>query len=80
MDVLPHSTKKPGCGDEILKYLRAQEETKDIKPCEIAVVGDRLFTDCLMANMIGAWGVYVRDGVVREKGFVSGEFSLYVVI
>jgi phosphatidylglycerophosphatase GEP4 len=66
--VLQHSTKKPGCGSEILAYLRAQEETKDIRPDQIAVVGDRLMTDMLLANMMGGYGVWVKDGVIeREK-------------
>lgn len=32
---------------------------------EIAVVGDRLGTDVLMAGMMGSWGVWCRDGVVE---------------
>jgi ribonucleotide monophosphatase NagD (HAD superfamily) len=35
------------------------------------VVGDRLFTDIMMANMIGAWSVWVKDGVVNNDGVVS---------
>lgn len=30
---------------------------------EIAVVGDRLGTDVVMASMMGAWSVWCRDGV-----------------
>lgn len=77
--MLAHRTKKPGCGPEILDYLRSQEETKNIKPEEIAVVGDRLMTDMLLANMMGGYGVWIKDGVVpyEKKSIVSspGFFS-----
>lgn len=33
---------------------------------EIAVVGDRLGTDGMMAGRMGSWSVWVRDGVGRE--------------
>ncbi len=71
--VLRHSTKKPGCGAEIMTYFRAQEGLKDLKEGEVAIVGDRLMTDMMMANMMGSWGVWVRDGVVeqKEKSIVS---------
>ena len=40
-------------------------------PSQVAVVGDRLATDVMMANMMGSWSVWVRDGVVEEKSLVS---------
>ncbi|KAH3664813.1 hypothetical protein OGATHE_003628 [Ogataea polymorpha] len=48
--VLRHSTKKPGCWPEIVAWF----EQRGVAPHEIAVVGDRLFTDILMANMMGS--------------------------
>ena len=39
---------------------------------QVAVVGDRLFTDVMMANLMGAWGVWVRDGVVDARGSFVG--------
>ncbi len=65
--------KKPGCGDEIMAYFRAHPETGVTAPHQIAVVGDRLATDMMLANMMGGWGVWVRDGVVplAEKSMVS---------
>lgn len=65
--VLRHSTKKPGCGPEILSYFRGLPETGVANANQIAVVGDRLFTDVMMANMMGSWSVWVRDGVVEER-------------
>jgi len=71
--VLAHRTKKPGCGAEIMDYFRSHPETGVQHPSEVAVVGDRLATDIMMANMMGSWGFWVRDGVVplSEKSAVS---------
>ncbi|KAH3661920.1 hypothetical protein OGAPHI_006099 [Ogataea philodendri] len=52
--VLRHSTKKPGCWPEIEQWFRA----RGVLPHEVAVVGDRLFTDIFMANQMGAYGVW----------------------
>lgn len=62
--VLPHRVKKPGCGDEIMNYFKGHPETGVVSPSQIAVVGDRLSTDIMLANMMGGWGVWVKDGVV----------------
>ena len=69
--VFKHSTKKPGCWPEILDYLKASDAQVE-RPDQVAVVGDRLFTDVLMANMMGSWGIWIKDGVrpASEK-FVS---------
>jgi phosphatidylglycerophosphatase GEP4 len=72
--VLRHPTKKPGCHHEILAYF-AQ---RGIRSSEIVVVGDRLFTDMLMANMMGLWGLWVRDGVEQlQKWLPRLERHLY---
>ncbi|KAL8376456.1 hypothetical protein RB595_007512 [Gaeumannomyces hyphopodioides] len=62
--VLPHQAKKPGCGDEIMTYFKGHPETGVVSPNQIAVVGDRLSTDMMLANMMGGWGVWVKNGVV----------------
>lgn len=73
--VLRHSTKKPGCHEEILEYFRRQGISS---PSEIAVIGDRLFTDMLMANMMGSWGVWISQGVeLSESIWVKAERKLY---
>lgn len=69
--VFRHSTKKPGCGSDILSYLRSLPVSRVTEPNQIAVVGDRLSTDIMMANMMGSWGVWVEDGVVPERSLVS---------
>lgn len=60
--VLHHETKKPGCYTEVVDNLRKQGIINDAK--EIAVVGDRLMTDVVMANFMGAQSVWIKDGVV----------------
>lgn len=65
--VLSHKTKKPGCGAEIMEYFRNHPETGVTSPSHIAVVGDRLSTDMMLANMMGSYGLWVKDGVVPLK-------------
>lgn len=71
--VLSHRVKKPGCGDEIMSYFRNHPETGVTSPSQIVIVGDRLATDMMLANMMGSWGVWVKDGVVphEKKSIVS---------
>lgn len=69
--VFRHSTKKPGCGIDVLNYFRDRPEIGIEYPGQIAVIGDRLFTDVMMANMIGAWSIWVKDGVLKNDGAVS---------
>ncbi|KAF1933325.1 HAD-superfamily phosphatase [Didymella exigua CBS 183.55] len=68
--VLQHSTKKPGCKDEVMAYFRAHPDSGVTRPDQIAVVGDRLSTDIMMANMMGSYGFWIRDGVDRLRGFL----------
>lgn len=73
--VLPHSVKKPGCGHEIMDYFKKHPETGVTHPSQIAVVGDRLTTDMMLANMMGGWGFWIKDGVIplKRKSIVSKE-------
>jgi phosphatidylglycerophosphatase GEP4 len=73
--VLQHSTKKPGCNDEVMAYFRAHPDSGVTRPDQIAIVGDRLSTDIMMANMMGSHGFWIRDGVTG-RGFVSGVLSM----
>lgn len=68
--VLRHDTKKPGCHAEIMDFFR-KEGTGVTEESQVAVVGDRLFTDMLMANMMGSYGVWIQKGVVEDNGIVS---------
>ncbi|TKX24926.1 hypothetical protein C1H76_2879 [Elsinoe australis] len=77
LTVLRHRTKKPGCGAEIQKYFQTQVDLKITSPSQIAVVGDRLFTDAMLANMMGARAIWIRDGVVEDRNiFARAEKSL----
>lgn len=73
--VLRHSTKKPGCHAEIMDFFRNAPETGVTRESQIAVVGDRLFTDVLMANMMGSYGVWIKDGAVEDHGIVCFRVS-----
>lgn len=59
--VLRHSTKKPGCHKEIIHFFKSKGVISNSN--EVAVIGDRLFTDVLMANMMGSHGIWLREGV-----------------
>lgn len=52
-----------------MAYFSAHPESGVTHPSQVAVVGDRLATDVLMANMAGMRGVWVRDGVVQPTGW-----------
>ncbi|KAM0276466.1 hypothetical protein ACHAQH_006731 [Verticillium albo-atrum] len=67
LTVLPHSSKKPGCGAEIMEYFKQHPETGVSHPSQVAIVGDRLSTDIMMANMMGSWGFWVKEGVVPNE-------------
>lgn len=70
--MLSHRTKKPGCGSEIMEYFRSHPETGVSSPSQVAIVGDRLFTDMMLANSMGSYGLWIKDGVVplQQKSIV----------
>ncbi|KAK5122111.1 hypothetical protein LTR85_004357 [Meristemomyces frigidus] len=69
--VLRHTTKKPGCNDEIMNYFRTAPDSGVTSPSQVAVVGDRLLTDVMMANMMGSYSVWIKDGMVEDHGLLS---------
>jgi phosphatidylglycerophosphatase GEP4 len=40
-------------------------------PSQICVIGDRLFTDVVMANMMGARAIWIKEGAVKDHGIVT---------
>lgn len=60
--------KKPFCGEEVVQWFRERGVVESAH--EIAVVGDRLGTDVIMAGMMGSWSVWCKEGVfdVGEVG------------
>ena len=77
VEVFRHSTKKPGCGLDVLKHLQKMAKIRVKHPGQVAVVGDRLLTDVVMANMMGSWSIWIKDGVVKNSGFVSENNSCH---
>lgn len=69
--VFKHNTKKPGCGAEIMAYFEKHPGSGVTHPSQVCIVGDRLFTDMMLANMMGSYGLWVRDGVSYDRGIVS---------
>ncbi|KAK7540410.1 mitochondrial PGP phosphatase [Phyllosticta citricarpa] len=68
VQVLVHNTKKPGCAPEVLSHLLSTPDSGVTAPSQVAVIGDRLFTDVMTANLMGARAVWIRDGVIgRER-------------
>jgi phosphatidylglycerophosphatase GEP4 len=68
--------RKPFCGKEVMGWFLERGVVKSGR--EVGVVGDRLGTDVLMAGEMGAWSIWVRDGVVVEKdGGKNGEVTDY---
>lgn len=57
--------KKPFCGDGVFEWFRERGVVRDAS--EIAVVGDRLGTDVVMAGLMGSWSVWCKDGVVEGE-------------
>jgi phosphatidylglycerophosphatase GEP4 len=52
--------KKPFCGPDVLAFFKEKGVTSN--PAEIAIVGDRLATDVLLAREMGAWSVWTKNG------------------
>ncbi|ODV61962.1 phosphatidylglycerophosphatase [Ascoidea rubescens DSM 1968] len=73
--VLRHSTKKPGCYNEIIDHFKKRGIVNG--PEEILIVGDRLFTDVLMANLMGSWSIWIKNGVVRSESIIC-KFERYL--
>lgn len=62
-----------------MAYFKEHPETGVTRPDQIAVVGDRLTTDVMMANLMGSYGVWIKDGVVpmEETSIVSTSGNQY---
>lgn len=70
--VIKHSIKKPMCHEEIRKQLPCPPEN-------VLVVGDRLYTDVLFANLLGAQSVWIYPGLY--PGFMNKfEMKIYNLI
>jgi FMN phosphatase YigB (HAD superfamily) len=54
-----------------MEYFAQAMDVEITSPSQIAVVGDRLLTDVMMANMMGSHGFWIKDGVTERKSIVS---------
>ena len=77
VEVFRHLTKKPGCGLDVFEHLQKIAKIRVKHPSQVAVVGDRLLTDVVMANTMGSWSIWIKDGVVENSGFVSENNSCH---
>ncbi|KAF2276381.1 HAD-superfamily phosphatase [Westerdykella ornata] len=68
--VLRHSTKKPGCKAEVMEYFRRNPDSEVTSPSQVAIVGDRLFTDVMMANLMGSYGFWWARMEDRFSDFI----------
>ncbi|EMR10346.1 HAD phosphatase, family IIIA [Pneumocystis murina B123] len=70
VSVLRHKKKKPQCFPDIISFLT---QNLAISPSQTIVIGDRLFTDILMGNKIGAWTIWIQNGISTKynKVFLS---------
>lgn len=78
ISVLRHKARKPaaGCGQAAFEHLRAKGVIN--RADQVTVVGDRLFTDVVMAKRMGAWAVWLREGVRQDTGlWTRGENWLF---
>jgi phosphatidylglycerophosphatase GEP4 len=66
LSVIRHSLKKPSCLPDVLAHFSVPIENAD----KIAVVGDRLLTDVLMANRFGMYSILV-DPITTENDNIA---------
>lgn len=79
VNVLIHRTKKPGCSGEVYGHFQSCPDSGIEHAGQIAVIGDRLLTDVVMANLMGSWSIWIRDGVIPNNGLVSGFHPKYLL-
>ncbi|XBW35321.1 hypothetical protein QEN19_000887 [Hanseniaspora menglaensis] len=66
LNVIEHNHKKPGCYPEIIRHFIHEKKLCD-DPSEIAIIGDRLFTDVLMGNLMKSFPIYLQTGVLLKN-------------
>jgi len=48
-----------------MDHFYSHQDSGVTAPSQVAIVGDRLLTDMIMANIMGAYGIWTRDGVAE---------------
>lgn len=77
--VISHGVKKPGCKGEIMAHFQKHPEVGVTHPSQVVIIGDRLMTDMMLANMMGSRGIWIRNGVapLAEKSmFTKFEYRM----
>lgn len=64
------AVKKPMSYAVVLEYLKSRGVVDRAE--EVAVVGDRVGTDVLMASLMGSWSIWTRDGVTQDMNGRGG--------
>ena len=54
-----------------MDYFNKAPECKITAPAEIAVIGDRILTDVMMANQMGSHAFWIKDGIPGENSVVG---------
>ncbi|KAK7204292.1 mitochondrial PGP phosphatase-domain-containing protein [Myxozyma melibiosi] len=69
IEVYDHLHFKPheSVGKGVLMKLIEDKSTDVHAAHHVAVIGDRIFTDVFMANNIGAWALWIEDGVKKSN-------------
>ena len=68
LEVLHHQISKPSCQSEVLAHFAKRGVTS---PSQIVCIGDRLFTDVIMANLMGSRAIWIQRGVRQDAGVVT---------
>jgi phosphatidylglycerophosphatase GEP4 len=49
-----------------MEYFKSVKDSGVTRPSHVAIVGDRLLTDVMMANMMGSYAFWIKDGVAES--------------
>ncbi|KAI3632802.1 hypothetical protein MIR68_008877 [Amoeboaphelidium protococcarum] len=71
LEVIPVTSKKPACGEEVEKFLRTRHF--DFEYSQVVMMGDRVLTDVLMSNDRG-WKSILVQTVIDESAEGYGAF------
>ncbi|KAI0525378.1 hypothetical protein F5B22DRAFT_336330 [Xylaria bambusicola] len=59
-----------------MAHFEKHPETGVTHPSQVVVIGDRLMTDMMLANMMGSWGIWIKDGVKPIQEALSNKMAL----
>jgi len=71
LEVIRYNAKKPNGQEEVLDYLKRQEGGSDLKTSQIAMIGDRNFTDIVFGNRAGMLTIKVAPILPNSREIVG---------